>query len=378
MTIKILAPNDPALQAYVATLEAESHDIQLDIVPFAEYRARLDKTLEADTSPYQVVFVPGHLWIPELAAANKITPLESYFEQQADAYIAYQPDTLLPIATNEAEYNGKSYMIPLFSDGHILFYDPQRVPLNANTIAPRDMLELCAYSQAGDGQHVIALKAHPSEIFLDFLPYLLDINGNILDENNRPTFNTDAGRAALKLYLELAQYAPTHTADYDNEGIADALRTGAVSMAVTWGGQAAPIFLNSDSVAASTYQSAVFTTPWNATWGAAIASNQSDEAKADAVAALLKLHTPKLDERVLIYAGSPIRSISYNGQNMNQYPWLAAQKQMLDRAILLPKLPEIGQVLGALYGNVFAALRNEKSIDAALRDAETAILNTLG
>jgi multiple sugar transport system substrate-binding protein len=378
MPIRILAPNDPALAAYQEAIEVNNpDDLVLDIVPFAEYRERLDETLNAENAPYEVVFVPGHIWIPELAHAKKLQPLDDLLEALPNAVSDYQPDSLLPLARDETRYNDEQYMLPLFSDGHILFYNPNLAPIDTAVIPANRICEMIGSVIPAPNGHRIALKAHPAEIFLDFLPYLLEVTGGILDEHQQPTFNTPAGIQTLENYAALAQYAPPETHRYGNQEIADALVTGSVAMAATWGGQAAPIYNAAGSIVDHTYRTAVFRAPWNATWGAAIPSSLPKSTQKSTLAALLRLNNPVMDTLVLKHAGSPIRSTSYSDAAMGQYPWLAAQHLMLETAILLPKLPQIGSVLGALYDNVYQAFRGKKEPSAAMADAEAAVLEAL-
>ncbi len=373
MPINILAPNDPALNAYATALDEQNpDDIKLYIVPFAEYRAALDETLNAPVSTYEVVFVPGHLWIPELAAAEKLLPLNDIMGALPAEVEAYQASTLLSHVVDEAEYDGAQYMLPLFSDGHILFYNPKQVSISTNIVDPSTMLSLA--QSIRPHKNTLALKAHPAEIFLDFLPYLLQASGNILDENNQPTFNNPAAIKALEDYAALAQFGPPNTHEFGNEEIAETMIQATVAMTVTWGGQAAPIFLRDETLAPQTYKAAVFTTPWNATWGAAIPTNLQNPVQRNALKGLLRLNQPSMDGRVLTAAGSPIRSTTYTKQAMKQYPWLAAQRVMLDRAVMLPKLPQIGAVLGTFYDNVYQAFRGKKPAEIALADTEAAVL----
>ncbi len=369
MTTQILAPNDPALAAYQDALAADNApDATLKIVPFADYRAQLDETLNATTSAYQVVFVPGHLWIPELVAAGKLAPLD------------FSPATeLVPLVAEECTYGGKTYMVPLFTDGHILFYDPSRVNLPADVTAvnPLQIPALAANTTPPDGGHAVALKAHPTEIFLDWLPYLLDAGGRILGEDGHPAFNNEAGVSALAAYVTMASVAPEETHRYGNEEIAEALQTGAVTMAVTWGGQAAPIFNAPDSIAASTYRVVPLTTPWNATWGAAIPVNLPVFAQQEAAAVLQALNGPAMDARVIEHAGSPVYTSSYTADATEKYPWLPAQKHMLENAAILPKLPQIGAVLGTLYDQVYQAFRGKVTPAEALATADKAVRTAL-
>ncbi|MEO0561869.1 MAG: hypothetical protein AAF125_07140, partial [Chloroflexota bacterium] len=126
-----------------------------------------------------------------------------------------------------------------------------------------------------------------------------------------------------------------------------------------------------------TYRAVSLTTPWNVNWGAAVPASLTPERQRAAVEALLHLHTPDLDAHVLTAAGSPVRTTTYTPDALAAYPWLAAQQQLMERAHSLPALPQIGSVLGVLYGEVFAAFTGEKSPSAALAAADAAVREAL-
>ena len=64
----------------------------------------------------------------------------------------------------------------------------------------------------------------------------------------------------------------------------------------------------------------------------------------------MKILNKAQDKEITRVAGSPVRQSSYAPEELVKYPWLAAQREMLERAKPLPALPELGLFLGALYG----------------------------
>ena len=60
MTLKIIGPNDPALDVLEAALAQHPElNAELEIIPWSEYRDALVATLTAGVAPNQAVFVPG-------------------------------------------------------------------------------------------------------------------------------------------------------------------------------------------------------------------------------------------------------------------------------------------------------------------------------
>lgn len=361
--IRLLAPDDPALQALLANPQ-----ITVDIVPWAEYRDRLMQNLEGETTAYQGLCIPGNVWLPELANAGFFHPLDELHAQME--HPDFDKDDFLPLAMQEAHFEGHWYLLPLFSDGHIVFYDTDVIELpEGRVLSTGALYELAKTAHQAPERYGIALKAHPSEIFLDFYPFWLEANVPLLDENDHAAFNTPAGVQALEQYCALREFAPPDTHNYGNAEIAAALQQRQVAIATTWGGQAAPIF----GTAATPYRAAVFPKPWNATWSIAIPRNLAENEALQALDGFFNILTPELDLKIIESAGSPVRKQSYAPQYLQRYFWLGAQKQMLERAQILPLRPEVGQFLGALYEAVYAAFVGDKTSAQALSDAESAV-----
>ncbi|NJL94868.1 MAG: extracellular solute-binding protein [Anaerolineae bacterium] len=296
MALPLLAPDDPALAAL------QGHPaFALEIIPWADYRARLDATLAAPASPFAAVCIPGHVWLPELAAAGQLAPLQG---ADPSALAAYNRDDLLPLVQTEAHFQGTWYLLPLFSDGHLIFYDPAVVNLPAEgvpTVSTLHLHELAAAAHRPPGRYGLALKAHPSEIFLDFLPFLWEGGAELLDADEQPAFHSSAGIAALERYCALREFCPTDTHTYGNAEIASALQNGLVAMATSWGGQAAPIF---GERAHGAYQVGVFPHPWNATWSIALPANLPAGRRRETLNTLLRSLDSTLDQQITRFAGS--------------------------------------------------------------------------
>jgi multiple sugar transport system substrate-binding protein len=376
MPYRIIGPDDPALNVLCDELQRHPEwDTDLLIIPWAEYRDRLMDTLTAETAPDQAVCVPGHIWIPELVDLGYLAPLDSLFD---DSLLNnYQPDEILPAIAAESRFAGRQYMLPLFTDGHILFYrsdlltlpttDTETVPV----ISPLSLHELASRVHNPPQVYGLALKAHPSEIFLDWLPFLWAAGGDVLDEAGLPAFAGKAGVRALQYYCDLRQFCPPNTHTFGNAEIAEVIKTGQAALVTTWGGQSAAVVLAEDNAFKENYRTAVFPKPWNATWGVSIPANQPEAVQRAITSVLLQAAGPAQDRDVTRVAGSPVRHSSYAPDELARFHWwLPAQYEMLKRTGLLPTDPKFGAVLGTLYTAVAAAFNGETSPQAALSQAE--------
>ena len=371
MSYQILGPDDPALAVLQQQLSDHPEwDAELKIVPWPEYQGMLDTTIQAQQSPYQAVCVPGHIWLPGLVADGKLEAFDNLLPDVNSQLIQqYNLTDIMPSVYQECLVNGEQYLLPLFSDGHILFYrqDLINLPLSdqSSTLNPREIPALLEKLDLTSGQYPFALKAHASEILLDWLPYLWAFGGKIVDENLQPAFNSHEAIQALEFYISLKHFCPPDTHLYGNVEILDGLKSGKVAMATSWGGQAAPI-LDEDNPFRSDFRTTTFTHPWNTTWGVSIPSNQTESAKTGMLAVLYQAADPQQDREVTRLAGSPVRLSSYSAEEMGKYSWLKAQKEMLERRTLLPTHPGFARYLGPLYANVYAAFTGEMTASEAL------------
>ncbi len=370
MTIAILGPDDPALAALQDEIQARPEiDARLDIVPWAEYQARLQNALSADTSPYQAVCAPGHMWLPDLVAQRKLQALDPLLaalpaQRRAD----YGPDDILPSVARECRVDGAPYMLPLFTDGHLVFYRSDLVTL-PKFVCARDWVGIVAGWTLPEGMWPLALKADVSEILLDWLPMLWAYGGDVLDPHGQPRFNDALGQRALAAYRELRAWAHPDSHTFGNNEIAQALASGAVAAAVSWGGQAAAIFDPARNPWHAQIKTAQLTDPWNATWGICLPAHQTEESARRAIEACVALTGPSFDARVTRIAGSPTRAGSYSESECARYPWLADQRDMLAACRTLPAAATRGPLLGMLYRAIHRAFTGQASPAEALAEA---------
>lgn len=383
MTLKIIGPDDPALAAARKNIaENPEWDLELTVYPWADYRDVMMASLTADITPNQAVFVPGHVWIPELAAAGLITELDQMLPRLPEnAWYDYHWENVIPSVKKESQYLDRQYMVPYFNDAHILFYREdlvqQQEPESLIEISPLDLASLAEKAHQPPDVYGIALKAHPSEILFDWMPYLLSAGGQIADQDLLPAFQSDAGIQALKAYLALREYAPPQTGSFGNEEIAEVIRKGQAAYVATWGGQAAPIFLDEKNLFRDKYRPAIFPHPCGGTWGVTLPSNQPGEIQLETLRVLLLLNSPEADKDVLLAAGSPVREDSYTEDAYQKFPWLRAQREIYDRISFLPFDPRISVFLGPITEALVSAFEGKISPEGTLEKAHNQIIEAL-
>lgn len=386
-TVRVLGVGDPAVYAYTDEdldilgewRRSGGGEVSFDIVPWDRYLSTLSVQFEAGEPAYDIIMLPGHLWLPEFVEAGRLAPLGPHVAQIPSA----DWDDLKPFVRDELRYRDEYYLMPSFTDGHVVFYRSDLVvgvgPGDGGAAAgtggpatglttPTELGEMARRNDAA-GHRGIALKADPSEIFLDWLPYLWGFGGDLLSADGEPVFASSAGVESLKFYRALREVAPADTDRYGNEQIAEALRGGSVAMATSWGGQAGFIYA-ADSGFRTDVTVATFEKPWNVVWSFGVLA-----ASPDVPAAFEFLHYlsgPEVDAKVGRYAGSPVRSSTY-AAGREAVPWYPVQEEMLDRALRLPRHPRMNAILPAVTEKLVACFSGELSARDALDQAAAAV-----
>ncbi len=374
MTTTILGPDDPALAALQQEITDHPEiDARLEIIAWAEYQGALHTALNAAESPYQAVCVPGHMWLPDLVAGGKILALGPIMETLEPGLVeAYAFDDVVPSIARECRIDGALVMLPLFTDGHLVFYRGDLVQL-PEKVRVSDWPQIVSDWQLPEAMWPLALKADASEILLDWLPMLWAHGGDVLDAEGRVRFDDARGVTALEAYCDLRALAHPDSHRFGNNDVARALATGAAAAVVSWGGQAAAIFDDATNPWHAVIKTAQLADPWNATWGISLPANQRLARARAAAGDLLALTGPALDQKVTQIAGSPTRSASYSPDACARYPWLADQRDMLAACRTLPASATRGQLLGALYGAVHRAFTGAATPVVVLAEAAAVV-----
>lgn len=379
-SINVLAVGDPAVKAYtigqnsiIRRWEEQSRcKVNFEIIPWQDYYLKLIKELEKTEPSFDVVMVAGHLWKADFVAKGYLQELDEYF---TSCPVDYDLADILESVRDEMIFNHQRYLVPSFSDGHIIFYRKdivndvigRELP---DVISARDLGELAqATHWKRDNVYGIALKAHQSEILLDWLPYLRQEDVDLF-QDGEPSFNNQKGVTALQKYVAMKSFAPPSTADFGNDEIKTWIQNGACAVAVSWGGQAGEIFHGAKDKDNIGY--ATFTHPWNVTWSFGV--NHKSYKKEIAVHLLFYLSSKEIDREIGFYAGSPVRKSSYRYDGATtKCPWYNAQLEMLNRSKPLPDIENSGQLFDFLYQNIYKCFTGELNASQALQKAEDAI-----
>jgi len=364
--IKVLAVADPAVAVYVDKrlniLDKFGEEVQFDVVPWAEYYETMLKVFDGRAF-YDVIMIAGHLWMSDFVNKGYLAPIE------------FEEEDILPVIAQEMKYNNKTYLSPSFCDGHMVIYRKSIVEKKLgkifdNVITTEEYISTAAKIGCNKEMTAVAMKAHPSEIFTDALPFLRMGGQEVYDINTLDAICDNSGVIkGLERYCELRKYASKETDTFGNEQIAEAIQKKQTAMAVTWSGQIGTVY-NDDCMEPKDLGFATFDTAWNVTWSFAISINSKNKEKANEL--LRFLRSPQIDKIAGAHSGAPVRRQSYiNG--MEQYPWYACQLHMIEKAKPIPNIKSAGSKNNILYEEITNAFAGKKSSAKAMADAQQRI-----
>lgn len=376
-TLKVLAVADPAVFAYTdkeyEILPKFKGDFNVDfnIVPFAEYYPAMLDAFEGKAK-YDIVMVAGHLWLKDFVDKKYLAPVDKNYSED------YDYNDIIPVIREELNIDGVQYLFPSFCDGHVVLYRKSIVKkilgeLPNKVISTDELIDMVKKCHGFNGMNGITLKAHHSEIFLDFLPYLRNEGVDAIDEiTHEPTFNNEHGRVALNKYIELKRVAPLNTNEFGNDEVRIAFQNKECVFAITWGGQLG-VVLGEGCMDIDDIGFAALKTSWNVTWSFGI--NALSELKEEANVFLRYITSKEVDKVVGAYAGSPVRKSTYV-EDMDKYNWYEMHLDLIENyAKPLPQILKAGEKFGVLYEAVSSAFNEKATIEDALNGAEKKILS---
>lgn len=340
-TIRILGVGDPAVYTYqekadtlVQPIEkALGIHIDLDIVPFEKYYDTLMNAFKH--SEYDIVMVAGHLWLPFFVE-------QGYLDLVCDNVKKADLGDVLTTIKNEMFYNERQYLYPCFCDGHILVYRKNRIHgAFEDTVS---ILEVIKYLETQTANKQFALKAHPSELFLDTLPYFRALDIEPIQAMGMVEKDAKKIGKVVELYKKAMAYCEPQVHEFGNDEVCQRLQSGAVDMAVTWGGQLGAV-MNEACIEPDQMGFSALKESWNVTWSFGL--NAKSEQKKMAIEVMKALTDKSIDKEVGRTCGNPTRLSNFL-EDQERFPWYDVAKTMIEQARPLPATPFLPEAIGAL------------------------------
>ncbi|AOT03291.1 ABC transporter substrate-binding protein [Arthrobacter sp. U41] len=330
----------------------------------------LVQNFQAKNANYDVVSVDV-VWTAEFAAKGWLQPLKDK--------MALDTSAMLKPTVEAASYKGTLYAVPKDSDGGILYYRKDLVPTAPKTWD--EMMGMCSIATENNIGCFAGQYAKYEGLTVNTAEAINSTGGSVLDKDGKPNLNTPEAKAGLENLVKA--YAdgniPKEGITFQEEQGRQAFQDGKLlfhrnwpyvyNLAVTEGSSKVKDVLGmaalpgTDGPGASTLG------------GHSAAVSVYSKNKATALD-FLKFITTEETQKFYATQGSlaPVLSALYDDQELvAKLPYLPVLKTSIENAVPRPVTPFYPAVTKAIQENAYAAIKGEKTVDAALSDMQKSI-----
>lgn len=368
-----------AFRVLVPRFEEETGiKIVLDELGYVDLYQKLTADFVGQTAQYDLMTV-DIVWSGEYAANEYTLPLDDFMARD-EAELAL--DDIMPVAWTLGEYEGKHWAYPMAGYANVLNY--RKDVLEAAGIEPpktqEELLAAAEQLTTGDMYGIALLGAKGSAVAQDYMAFVQQHGGSILDADGNVALNTPDNVAVLEYFGELFNYAPPGSTDYWWDQRETAFRTGVVAMMEGWSIARAG-YENPDissvvglvDVTAAPVSEGMEPKYGFGGWGIGINADSS-EIKQEAAWEFIKwLASEEIQKEWVMNDGAPIRrSTLTDPELVEMYPWFPLMLESFEKGDgdYRPRIPEYSIIQDALGTFVNAYLVDQETAESALQKAQ--------
>lgn len=355
--------------------------ITMDELGYVDLYQKLTADFVGHTANYDLMTV-DIVWSGEYAANGYTLPLDEFMERDKDEL---QLDDIMPVAWTLGEWEGQHWAYPLAGYANVLNYRKD-VLEEAGIEPPKTQEELLDAAQKltkpdQEFYGIALLGAKGSAVAQDYMAWVQQHGGSILDENGKPALNTPENVEILEFFGTLFEYAPPGATDYWWDQRETAFRSGNVAMMEGW------------SIARAGYENPEISTIVGKVditvapvsegmepkygfggWGIGI---NADSENAEAAWEFIKwVASPEIQKEWIRHDGAPIRrSTLEDPELVAEYPWFPILLESFEKGDgdYRPRIPEYSIIQDALGSAVNAFLVGELTAQEALDQAQAQV-----
>lgn len=359
--IRILCVDDPAVKLYEQTGELVSDwsaktkiGVEVVILPWDKYPEKVFTALQSHSDEFDIVMLPGYFWLPKFAANNWLIPLSDLISANQSVWQKYDYEDILPTMRQELEINGKTYLLPSFSEVQVVYYRKdllQQAGLSKvdSPLSMKKWLDMAkSLHDPANGIFGTHFKGAASESMVDWLPFFTSVGGKLPDGISVKRFSENDVTLSFEKLSAFLPFCRNDVGESDNASLFKLLTTGKVGIVNHWSGQLGPIMDTSINPYANQYGFASLENPWGTVWAFGIPAASKN--KSEAFSCLLQLTGAYADLQQGKYSGSPARRSSFiNPKASLEFPWFPALLESIERKNTFPSSEKFSDLMGDLY-----------------------------
>lgn len=353
--------------------EAE-HNVTCEVLELSEEDLHTGIALDAANTQgsYDLCMVDGS-WMAEFTANGVLANLTEL------GYVL--DDDIIPATTTISYVDGNAYLAPYYGNVTVLLYNKEIVQAagydGTDIASLDDILKICQQAQADGKKGFIYRGDSQNNFVVDFMPILLSFGGWVIDENNKPTVNSQEFKDALNFYLELIA---TGDAEVKDDLIAS-VDTGAGAMGVGWPGWYTPTADTTADYCAITGAKSAGAKAHNANvygiWTIGIPANSQN--KELACELLTYLMDKDVQKSTVASGGVPCRYSSLQDPEiLATYPQYEVVCKALEGGVYRPVIEEWTQFYTILGTEMDSIINGVKTVDQGLDDAQAQLEQLMG
>ncbi len=353
-------------------------EVTMDELGYVDLYQKLTADFVGKTAQYDLMTV-DIVWSGEYAANLYTLPLDDFMERdKAELNL----DDIMPVAWTLGEYEGKHWAYPMAGYANVLNY--RKDILEAAGIEPpktQEELLAAAKQLTKDEMYGIALLgAKGSAVAQDYMAFVQQHGGSILDAEGNVALNTPDNVAVLEYFGELFDYAPPGSTDYWWDQRETAFRTGIVAMMEGWSiaraGYENPEIssvVGMVDVTAAPVSEGMEPQYGFGGWGIGINASSSELEQEAAWEFIKWLTSEEIQKEWVKNDGAPIRrSTLTDPELVAMYPWFPLMLESFEKGDgdYRPRIPEYSIIQDALGTYVNAFLVGQETAESALQKAQ--------
>ncbi len=373
-----------AFRALIPKFEEETGiKITMDELGYVDLYQKLTADFVGHTANYDLMTV-DIVWSGEYAANKYTLPLDDFMERDKDQL---QLDDIMPVSWTLGEYEGKHWAYPLAGYANVLNYRKD-VLAEAGIEPPKTQEELLVVAEKltkadQDFYGVALLGAKGSAVAQDYMAWVQQFGGSILDKDGKPKLNTPEHVKILEHFGSLFKYAPPGSTDYWWDQRETAFRSGKVAMMEGW--SIARAGYENPEISSIVGKVDITLAPVGegvepkygfGGWGIGINADSTEQEQEAAWEFIKWLSSPEIQKEWIRNDGAPIRRSTLTDPELNkEYPWFPLLLESFEKGDgdYRPRIPQYSIIQDALGTAVNGYLVGEMSAQEALDQAQAQV-----